>query len=87
MLLAVVAPAVGFGIWGAIDFHPLGRAAEPLRLVEELAITGLAATGLVVIGRRGLGIAMAALSVGYHVLVYAQGARLLKPRHAPASSP
>jgi len=31
------------GFWGAVDFHQAGRLAEPLRLVQELAISGLAA--------------------------------------------
>lgn len=76
--LAVAAPAVGFGIWGAVDFHQLGRLAEPLRLAEELIISGLAALGLYATGQRVLAGALAALSLGYHALVYLQGDRLLK---------
>ncbi len=82
VVLALAAPVVGFGIWGVVDFHQLGRAAEPLRLVEELVLSGLAAVGLFAVGQRALGAGLAALSVVYHVLVYAQGARLLKPRPA-----
>jgi hypothetical protein len=37
------APLVGFGFWGAVDFHQAGRFAEPLRLIQELAISALAA--------------------------------------------
>ena len=80
VLLGVAAPAVGFGIWGAVDFRRAGRYAEPLRLVEELAISGLAAVALAVVGRPGLGIALATLSVVHHALVYALGDRLLEPR-------
>lgn len=83
-LLAIATPVIGFGIWGAVDFHQLGRAAEPLRLVEELVLSGLAAVGLVVVGQHVLGVGLAVLTVGYHVLVYAQGSRLLTPRPVPA---
>jgi hypothetical protein len=78
-LLAIAAPAIGFGIWGALDFRFAGRFAEPLRLVEELAISGLAAASLYLAGQSALGIALAAVSVSYHALVYATGERLLKP--------
>lgn len=84
IVLAIGAPVVGFGIWGAVDFHRLGRAGEPLRLVEELVISGLAAAGLIVSGQAVLGIVLATVSLVYHVLVYAQGSRLLKPRPIPA---
>ena len=36
ILLGIAAPLIGFGIWGAVDFHQAGRFSEPLRLVEEL---------------------------------------------------
>ena len=87
MLLAGGAPALGFGIWGAVDFHRF-RLAEPLRLIEELVISGLAAVAWYASGRHGLGIALAGLSVVYHAVVYASGERLLKPGHrsAPGSS-
>lgn len=86
VLLAIAAPVIGFGIWGAVDFHQLGRAAEPLRLVEELVLSGLAAVGLFVVGQPVLGVGLVLLSLVYHVLVYAQGSRLLKPRPVPASN-
>ncbi len=82
--LGIVAPLVGFGIWGAIDFRQAGRLAEPLRLVEELVISGLAALALYSTGLHALGIALALLSVVYHALVYLQGARLLEPKHQPS---
>ena len=78
--LAVAAPVVGFGIWGAIDFHQLDRFAEPLRLLEELVISGLAALGVYTAGQHALAGALAALSVAYHALVYLQGDRLLEAR-------
>ncbi len=78
-------PAVGFGVWGAVDFHQLGRVAEPVRLVEELAISGLAAAAWYAAGQRELGIALAALSLAYHTLIYASGARLLEPTTPPPS--
>ncbi len=84
-MLMIGAPAVGFGIWGVVDFHQLGRAGEGLRLIEELVISGLAAAGLYAVGQHGLGVGLAVLSVAYHVLVYAQGSRLLQPRPVQAS--
>jgi hypothetical protein len=77
VLLGVGAPAVGFGIWGAVDFRSAGRHAELLRLLEELAISGLAALALFTAGRQALGVALAAVSIVHHALVYATGERLL----------
>jgi len=76
--LAVLAPAVGFGIWGAVDFRTAGAAAEWLRLAEELAISGLAAYALYRTGQTRWALALAAASAGHHALVYALGQRLLK---------
>jgi hypothetical protein len=78
-LLAIAAPAIAFGTWGTLDFRFAGRFAEPLRLVEELAITALAAVALYLANQPTLGIALAMLSAIYHVLVYATVQRLLKP--------
>ena len=78
ILLGVAAPLVGFGIWGLVDFHQAGRLGEPLRLIEELAISFLAAAGWYAAGQHLLGWGLAGLSVVYHVLVYATGRRLLK---------
>ena len=79
LLLGVGAPALGFGFWGAVDFRQAGRFAEPLRLAEELAVSGLAAVALYAAGSPVLGALVAALSILYHALVYASGARLLAP--------
>ena len=78
ILLAVGAPAAGFGFWGAVDFHQAGRLAEPLRLLQELAISGLAAAALYAAGQHLLGWILGLVSVIYHALVYLQGGRLLK---------
>jgi len=80
ILLAVGAPALGFGFWGAVDFRQAGRLAEPLRLLQELAISGLAAVAVYATGQHLLGWALGLLSVAYHALVYRQGGRLLKHR-------
>ena len=79
LFLGVGAPVLGFGLWGAIDFRQAGRYAEPLRLTQELAISALAAVALYAAGQLALAIAVAALSIVYHGLVYASGARLLAP--------
>ena len=78
LLLGIGAPVLGFGFWGLVDFHQAGRLGEPLRLVQELAITGLAAVALYVAGQHALGWAMAILSVINHALVYISGDTLLK---------
>jgi hypothetical protein len=78
IVLGLATPAVGFGIWGAVDFHQTGRIAEPLRLLQELSISGLAAVAWYMAGQPALGVALAALSVVYHALVYLTGERLLK---------
>jgi Protein of unknown function (DUF2568) len=78
--LMLGAPLAGFGFWGAVDFHQAGRLAEPLRLIQELAISALAAVGWYAAGHHSLAIALGALSAAYHVLVYVSGGRLLKPR-------
>lgn len=82
--LMLAAPIVGFGFWGAVDFHQAGRLAEPLRLIQELVVSGLAAVAWYAAGHHALGIALGALSLVYHTLVYATGARLLKTnQHRP----
>lgn len=83
VVLGVGAPLVGFGVWGAVDFRWAGSLAEPLRLAEELAISGLAAGAWYAAGQAELGVSLAALSAGYHALVYAMGDRLLKAEAPP----
>jgi Protein of unknown function (DUF2568) len=79
-LLGIGAPMAGFGFWGLIDFRQAGRWSEPLRFVQELAISGLAAVAWYVAGQHVLGWSLALLSVFYHALVYVAGDRLLKPQ-------
>ncbi len=78
IVLGIGAPALGFGVWGAVDFHSAGRHAERLRLLEELVISGIAAIAWYAVGRHVLGAVLALVSIGYHGLVYASGATLLK---------
>jgi len=78
ILLGIMVPVLGFGFWGAVDFHQTGRPAEPLRLFEELIISGLAAVAFYVAGQHALGWILGSLSIVYHVLVYLSGERLLK---------
>ena len=72
------APLLLFGFWGLVDFRRAGRLAEPLRLVQELVVSGLAAAALYVAGQQALGAALALLSLVHHALVYALGERLVK---------
>lgn len=80
-LLAILAPTIGFGIWGAVDSHQTGRFAEPLRLAEEPLVSSLAAAGLIAVGPNWSGWTLLGLSIFYHLLVYASGERLLKERN------
>ncbi len=82
LVLGLGAPIIGFGVWGAVDFHQAGRFAEPLRLLEELVISAVAALALVDAGQVGLGVGLALLSIVYHALVYVFGSTLLKPQAA-----
>jgi hypothetical protein len=77
-LLAIGAPLVGFGFWGMVDFRQAGKFAEPLRLIQELVISGLAAAAWYASGQHSLGISLGLVSLVYHVLVYALGGTLLK---------
>ena len=85
LLLGIGAPVVGFGFWGAVDFHRF-RHAELLRLAQELAVSGVAAAAWYASGAHGLAIALAGLSIAYHALVYASGARLLDPHATRAGA-
>ncbi len=77
-LLAISVPVVGFGFWGFVDFRNMGRVSEPLRLLQELVISGLAAIALYSVGQHFFGWALGLISVIYHILVYALGGTLLK---------
>ena len=78
VLLCIVAPLLGFGFWGLVDFRGARRFSEPLSLVPELFISGLAVWAFVAIGWRIPGCILGSMSVVHHVLVYLLGDRLLK---------
>ncbi len=76
--LAIVVPALGFGFWGAVDFHQAGTFSKPLRLAQELIISMLAAFALHLVGQPIWAWALVILSIVHHAAVYALGGRLLK---------
>ncbi len=78
IVLAVTVPVLGFGFWGLVDFHRTGTLGEPLRLAQELIISGLAALALYVAGQLLWALALAIISIVHHAAVYALGGRLLK---------
>ncbi|MEW6286169.1 MAG: YrdB family protein [Chloroflexota bacterium] len=80
ILLAVGAPLLGFGFWGLVDFRKAGSLAEPLRLIQELVISGLAALAWYAAGAQAWGWALGAASIVHHVLVYLLGETLLNRR-------
>ena len=82
LVLAVITPVVAFGFWGAVDFRFAGRYAEPLRLVQELAVTILASTALYRTHHHLLAWLLLALSAIHHTAVYLLGERLLKRQTA-----
>jgi hypothetical protein len=73
VLLGVGAPLVGFGFWGAVDFHR-ARHAEGLRLPQELVVSGLAAVAWYASGAHLLRVALAAWSILYQRLSCARSA-------------
>ena len=77
-LLGAAFPIIGFGFWGLVDFHQLGRWSEPLRLVQELVISGVVAVAWYALGAHLLGWILGSLSVVHHGLVYLLGSRLIK---------
>lgn len=78
ILFAVSAPLIGFGFWGLVDFHRAGSLGEPLRLIQELIISGFAALAWVAAGAQSLGWMLGLVSIVHHILVYASGETLLK---------
>ena len=77
IVLAVTVPVLGFGFWGAVDFHQAGTLGEPLRLTQELIISGLAALALYVAGQPFWAWTLAIISIVHHAAVYALGGKLL----------
>lgn len=80
ILLGIGVPLIGFGLWGLVDFRQAGSLAEPLRLIQELVISMLAAVAWYVAGQQVLGWALGAVSIVHHILVYAAGERLIKKK-------
>ncbi len=78
IFLAVCIPVIIFGFWGLVDFHKAGRFSEPLRLLQELVISGAAAVALYIAEQHFLGWTLAGLSIVHHILVYLIGDKLLK---------
>ncbi|NOH02728.1 MAG: YrdB family protein [Chloroflexi bacterium] len=78
IFLAIAVPLIVFGFWGLVDFRNTGSLAEPLRLIQELVITGLAAVAWYVAGAQAWGWALGLLSIVHHILVYLFGGTLLK---------
>lgn len=73
-------PIIGFGFWGAVDFHQTGKFAEGLRLIQELVISGLAAVALYFSGQQTLGWMLGIISIIHHSLKYMTGEKLIKAR-------
>lgn len=78
ILLAIGAPLLGFGIWSLVDFRQFGRMSEPLRLIQELVISGLAVVALFDAGQQTFAWVLGLLSIVHHALVYLLGETLLK---------
>lgn len=78
IFLAVAAPVLVFGLWSLVDFRRAGRLAEPLRLAQELALSGAAAAALYFAGEADAACVLAGISLAHHALVYALGERLLE---------
>jgi hypothetical protein len=78
VLLGIGVPLLGFGFWGLVDFRKAGSLAEPLRLIQELVISVLAAVAWYIAGAQTFGWALGIISLLHHALVYALGQTLLK---------
>ena len=76
--LEIGAPLLAFGFWGLVDFHWAGHWSEPLRLLQELAVSGLAAVAWYAAGHHALAWTLAGISGVYHALVYLTGESLLE---------
>lgn len=78
MALGIGAPLLAFGIWGFVSPRKGPAVNELMRLIEELAISGLAAVALYATGKHTLGYAFGLATIINHALVYVLGGRLLK---------
>lgn len=77
-LLGIGLPICVFAFWGLVDFRHFGSIGETLRLLQELLISGIAATAVYIAGQPILGWTLALLSIIHHLMVYTLGDRLLK---------
>jgi vacuolar-type H+-ATPase subunit I/STV1 len=80
IVFMILAPVIGFGFWGLVDFHQLGRNAEYFRLTQELLICGLVTYLIYISELHLLAWIFGILSVVYHLLVYISGDRILKEK-------
>ena len=78
VLFGIGAPLLGFGFWSLVDFHQIKLFSEPLRLFQELIISGLAAVACYVAGQQTLAWALGLISIIHHIIVYLVGGTLLK---------
>jgi Protein of unknown function (DUF2568) len=78
IILCIIIPSVVFGFWGFFDFRKTGVISEPLRLVQELVISGLAVWALYVSGQHLLGWILGVISIIHHILIYLLGETLIK---------
>ena len=78
IIFCIGAPLLAFGFWGFYDFHNLGKWSEPLRLIQELILSGLSAVAIYTTGQHLFGWALGAISIIHHILVYLLGETLLK---------
>lgn len=87
IVFALAAPIIGFGFWGVVDFHQAGKLGEPLRMIQELTISLLAALAWYVAGYHSFGWGLAALTIVYHILMPLSGQKLLKDKSRVISNP
>jgi hypothetical protein len=73
VMLGIGAPIPGFGFWGLVDLRHAGAISEPLRLVQELTMSDLAAAAWYTAGQHTLAWAIGLTSVVHHALVYLLG--------------
>jgi Protein of unknown function (DUF2568) len=78
VIFCIAAPLLVFGFWGSYDFHNFGKWSEPLRLIQELVLSGIAAVALYFTGQHFLGWCLGLIAILQHLLVYLLGETLLK---------
>jgi Protein of unknown function (DUF2568) len=78
IILCIIIPLVVFGFWGLVDFRKMGVISEPLCLVQELVISGLAAWAFYTSGQHLLGWILGVISIIHHISIYLLGETLIK---------